>query len=140
MKDGVVGVIAKYVMWISAIITALTGMFSLVLWMSYPHIESAILDIVESHKGRSTKEMLGEEMNIHKDDVCEQIGVMYSDYLKLKDGTSEMESPLWLSVGYYVLKDDREDVKFLHWDGKTYDAWEDERGWYFVKEGYKYYE
>jgi hypothetical protein len=127
--------------------------FASVLWggiayMMEPRIEDFIMDVVNKNKGTSTRSDLAEEMGIKKKDVCEELGEMYKDSKHRHDAQDSIltqwipyliDETKWISVGFFVKADDAEVVKFHHWNGRDYDAWDDDQGWFYVKNGFKYY-
>lgn len=127
--------------------------FASVIWggiayMMEPRIEEFIMSVIEVNKGESTKSGLAREMKVDKGLVIRELGKMYRDSKHRHDAEDAIldtwipyleHETQWHSVGYFVSIDDPKVVKFHHWDGRDYDAWKDEQGWFYVKDGYKYY-
>jgi len=127
--------------------------FASILWggivyMMEPRIEDYIMNVVDKNKGTSTRVDLANEMGVEIKDVCEEIGDMYKESMHHHNSQDSIltiwipylqEETKWTSVGYFVSIDDDEVVKFHHWDGRDYDAWKDDQGWFYVKGGFKYY-
>ena len=127
--------------------------FASVIWggLAYlmePRIEDYIMEVVDKNKGTSTRADLALEMGVKKDDVCEELGEMYKDNSHRHDAQDKIlnlwipyleREVEWRAVGYFVNIAEPDVVKFHHWDGRDYDAWKDEQGWFYIKGGYKYY-
>jgi hypothetical protein len=125
--------ITSFIGWLSALLVSFSTILTFVGWLMYPHISNYVMGIVDANKGTSTRSDLAKEMGIEKEDVCEEIGEMY------KDNSHRTEESRWINVGYFVNIEDDEVVKFHHWNGRNYDAWKDDQGWFYIKGGYKYY-
>lgn len=119
-----------------------------IAYLMEPHAEKFIMDVVNENKGESTKTGLSREMKVDKTDVIKELGKMYRDSKHRHDAQDSiltkwipylLEETRWMAVGYFVSIDDPELVKFHHWNGRNYDAWKDDQGWYYVKGGFKHY-
>lgn len=144
---------AAFIGWLSALLASFSAIITFVGWLMMPHVETFIMKVVDKNKGRSTKELLAEEMStkgdrVEKDDVCEELGQMYIE-MKTRHYAEDtllqrwipflIEENKWTNVGYFVKKDDPETTVFRHWNGRSYSAWKDEQGWFYVRGGHKYY-
>ena len=139
---------AVFIGWLSALLVSFTTILTFVGWLMYPHISKYVMTIVNENKGTSTRADLAKEMGIEKEDVCEELAGMYKDNAHRHDAQDEIlnawipyleEEVEWRSVGYFVSIEDTDVTKFRHWDGRDYDAWKDDQGWFYIKGGYKYY-
>jgi len=145
--------VGTFFAYLSGLLASLGVIISFLGWLFYPHIEDAIMDIVEKNKGESTKTLLSKEMStpdyvVPAEDVCEELGDMFKDNKHRHDAQDAIldlwipyleEEIKWRAVGYFVDPNRPDVVKFRHWDGRNYDAWSDEQGWFYIKGGYKYY-
>ena len=140
--------IGGFFAYLAALLSAMGVIFSFVGWLAYPHIEKAVMEIVDNNKGTSTRADLAEEMGVKKKDVCEELGIMFksnshrhaAEDMILDTWIPYLEAETeWRAIGYYVNIHDSELVKFRHWDGRDYDAWKDTQGWFYTKGGYNYY-
>jgi hypothetical protein len=142
----------KYLKWIGNIM-AVSAFVSLV-WgglviLLEPHIETFIMSVVDKNKGSSTRGDLAKEMGIDKDDVCEEIGTMYIDFKSAQENI-ETFNQTWIPylegekaffyVGFFVrIVDGEFEMWYKDFDSKEYRAWSDEAGWFYQKQGYKFY-
>lgn len=117
------------------------------LWVFEPHIEDAVMAIIEKHKGPSTRGELSEEMDVKPAFVTVEIGKMYKEFKQTKKNIEEFNNT-WIPhleqeknfyyVGFFVdVVDDK--VKYKDFDGDILPCWHDEGGWYYMKQGYKFY-
>ncbi len=138
---------------LAGLFTALSLLSGVAAWLFQDKIDDYIMYVVETNKGESTKAMLAEEMStsehiVKKEDVCEELGEMYLESMHQHDQQNAIldiwipylkQETQWRIVGYFVNIEDPDIVKFHHWDGRNYDAWKDDQGWFYIKGGYKYY-
>lgn len=127
--------------------------FTSVMWggigyLMEPRAEDFIMYVVNKYKGESTKVILGKEMKVDKTKALPELGKMYRENKHRHDAEDSIlnkwipylqKETEWKQVGFFVNVDDPDVVKFHHWDGRDYDAWSDDQGWFYVKSGYKYY-
>jgi hypothetical protein len=116
-------------------------------YLMEPHIEDFIMNVVEANKGTSTRGDLAKEMDVRKELVTIEIGNMYRDF-KTAQKNIELFNETWIpyleneKLFYYVgffYDITEEKVKYRDFDGDILACWHDEGGWYYMKQGYKYY-
>lgn len=123
--------------------TILGGAF----YMFEPRFEDFVMNIIEKHKGPSTRAELSEEMDVRPELVTIEVGKMYKEFKETQKNI-ELFNETWIPhledektyfyVGFFVdIAEDK--VKFKDFDGEIYPAWHDHMGWYYMKEGYKFY-
>lgn len=143
----------KWILIVASISTATTGILATAGWLFREKIQNYIISTVDDNKSQSVEAKLAEKMFKHEPefkeaDVCWKIGKLYRDFYNSEQGKSDIlnkwvpyleQETKWRYVGYFVSMEDPSIVKFHHWDGRDYDAWQDETGWFYVKGGFKYY-
>ena len=132
------------IMAVSAFISLIWGGF---VWLMEPHIETFVMYVVDKNKGSSTRGDLAEEMDVRKEFVAIEIGTMYKDFKKSQENI-ELFNDTWIPyleneklffyIGFFY-DIEEEKVKYRDFDGDILPCWNDEGGWYYMKQGYKYY-
>lgn len=123
------------------------------LWIFEPHIESFIehvhhkIEKENEHICVDFESKLGDEMGVRSELVTIEISDMFKEFDETKKNLKEFNKT-WIPhlenekrffrVGYIVDLEIRK-VNFQHFDGHLYPAWSDINGWYYMKEGYKFY-
>lgn len=132
------------IMAVSAFISLIWGG---VVWLMEPHIETFVMYVVDKNKGSSTRNDLAEEMGVRKEFVAIEIGTMYKDFKESQENI-ELFNDTWIpyleneKLFYYIgffYDIEEEKVKYRDFDGDVLPCWRDEGGWYYMKEGYKFY-
>ncbi len=119
------------------------------IWMFEPHIETFIIDVIEKKKP-STRAELSKEMAVRPELVTIELGKMYKGYHETEANIKAFNQT-WIPhlekekvqfhVGFFVsIEEDKDKVKYRDFDGEIYPCWNDEQGWYYMKQGYKYYQ
>lgn len=143
----------KWLLIVFSISTATSGLLATGGWLFREKIQNYIISTVESNKDDSVEAKLAEKMfkgepEFKESDVCWKIGKLYRDFYSSEKAESDIlnvwipyleNQKNWMPVGYFVKVSDPSIVKFHHWDGRDYDAWSDDIGWFYVKNGLKYY-
>jgi hypothetical protein len=143
----------KWLKWIGnimAISAFLTFIWGGIGYLFEPRIESFIMHVVDKNKGSSTRGDLAEEMDVRKEFVAIEIGTMYRDFKQAQENI-ELFNNTWIPflenektfyyIGFFVdiSNPNNPKVKYRDIDGEVLPCWHDDQGWYFMKQGYKYY-
>lgn len=143
----------KWIIIIASVAGATTTLLGAGAWLFREKIQNYIVSTVNESKDVSIESKLAEKMfqqepQFKDSDVCWKIGKLYRDFYSSKQMESDIlnkwipvleQEVMWRPVGYFVNVTNPDIVKFHHWDGRDYDAWSDEIGWFYVKNGLKYY-
>jgi hypothetical protein len=115
-----------------------------------PHIETFIMDVINKNKGASTRGDLAKHSGLEKSQVAREFGKMYKDFKETQENI-DLFNKTWIPhlenektffyVGFFVKTVNNEpEMWYKDFDAKEYPAWHDEGGWFYQKQGYKYYQ
>jgi len=147
MSDG--RTISQRLINISVILGAVIAIQGALSWVFKDKIDDYILSTATKDQP-STRTDLSKEMNIRKELVVIEIGNMYREF---KDAQKNIQSfnETWIPylekeklvfhVGFFADIDSKGNVKIKYrdFDGEEYRSWHDEQGWYYMKQGYRFY-
>lgn len=145
----------KWLLIVASLITATSGTMTFGMWLFQEKIVNFVVEIYNEQKAKEPSFIvtMAEKMSkggeeVKPEDVCWKLAKAWREF----NSKSEFENDLleywiphleheteWHQVGYFVNMNDPTIVKFHHWDGRDYDAWSDEQGWFYVKGGFKFY-
>jgi hypothetical protein len=130
-----------------AVFTFASVLWGALIYMFEPHIETFIMGVVKENKGASTREDLSKEMEVRKSFVTYEIGKMYKDFKETQKNITafndtwiphlEKEKNFYYVGFFYDLVEEK--VKYKDFDGDILPCWHDDQGWYYMKQGYKFY-
>jgi hypothetical protein len=140
------GSVTKKILNVAAIVSAVLAIEGGLSWAFKDNIITFIKEVAE--EGRpSTRKDLSAEMEVRPELVVIELGRMYKDFKTSQQNIEEFNNTwiphlekekLFFHIGFFFdVEEDK--VKFKDFDGSILPCWHDEQGWYYMKEGYKYY-
>ena len=145
----------KWLVVVGSVTTATTVILSASAWLFQEKIVNFIIDVYDEQQKKEIKfevdmssKMSKDGEKINPEDVRWKLAKMFRDFNSktqfendlISKWIPHLESEVaWRKIGYFVDVNNPSIVKFHHWDGRDYDAWNDEQGWFYMKDGYKFY-
>jgi hypothetical protein len=138
--------VGQWIINVGAIVGAVLAIEGGITYLFKGSIDNYIKKTAESDRP-STRGDLSQEMEVRKELVVIELGKMYKEFKETQKNI-ETFNQTWIpyleseKLFYYIgffFDIEEEKVKYRDFDGDVLPCWHDEAGWYYMKQGFKYY-